>query len=96
MPSVAFTKNCPNDQVTSNTAPAHSHATGVAMYPALLKPLMRPQTLLPQAAAVASDQNCAAACHGHVSRLEISQFLKLKKKIFYVFIQGFYINIHFR
>ena len=35
MPSVAFTKNCPNDQVTSNTAPAHSHATGVAVYPAL-------------------------------------------------------------
>ena len=28
---------CPNDQVTSKTAPAHPHATGVAMYPALLK-----------------------------------------------------------
>ena len=24
-----------NDQVTSNTAPAHPHATGVAVYPAL-------------------------------------------------------------
>ena len=27
--------SCPNDQMTSNTAPAHPHATGVAMYPAL-------------------------------------------------------------
>ena len=27
--------SCPNDQVTSNTAPAHPHTTGVAMYPAL-------------------------------------------------------------
>ena len=27
--------SCPNDQVTSNTAPAHLHATGVAVYPAL-------------------------------------------------------------
>ena len=27
---------CPNDQVTSNTALAHPHATGVAVYPALL------------------------------------------------------------
>ena len=26
---------CPNDQVISNTAPAHPHATGVAVYPAL-------------------------------------------------------------
>ena len=26
----------PNDQVTSKTAPAHPHATGVAVYPALL------------------------------------------------------------
>ena len=25
----------PNDLVTSNTAPAHPHATGVAVYPAL-------------------------------------------------------------
>ena len=25
----------PSDQVTSNTAPAHPHATGVAVYPAL-------------------------------------------------------------
>ena len=24
--------SCPNDQVTSNTAPAHLHATGVAVY----------------------------------------------------------------
>ena len=28
--------SCPNDQVTSNTAPAHLHATGVAVYLALL------------------------------------------------------------
>ena len=27
--------SCPNDQVTSNTAPAHPHATGVAVYLAL-------------------------------------------------------------
>ena len=27
--------SCPNDQVTSNAAPAHPHATGVAVYPAL-------------------------------------------------------------
>ena len=27
--------SCPNDQVTSNTAPAHLHATGVAVYQAL-------------------------------------------------------------
>ena len=27
--------SCPNDQVTSNTAPAHPHATEVAVYPAL-------------------------------------------------------------
>ena len=27
--------SCPNDQVTTNTAPAHPHATGVAVYPAL-------------------------------------------------------------
>ena len=27
--------SCPSDQVTSNTAPAHPHATGVAVYPAL-------------------------------------------------------------
>ena len=27
--------SCPNDQVTSNMAPAHPHATGVAVYPAL-------------------------------------------------------------
>ena len=27
--------SCPNDLVTSNTAPAHPHATGVAVYPAL-------------------------------------------------------------
>ena len=26
---------CPNGLVTSNMAPAHSHATGVAVYPAL-------------------------------------------------------------
>ena len=25
---------CPNDQVTSNTTPAHPHVTGVAVYPA--------------------------------------------------------------
>ena len=29
--------SCPNDEVTSNTVPAHPHATGVAVYPALLK-----------------------------------------------------------
>ena len=29
--------SCPSNQVTSNTAPAHLHATGVAVYPALLK-----------------------------------------------------------
>ena len=28
--------SCPSDQVTSNTAPAHPHATEVAVYPALL------------------------------------------------------------
>ena len=28
-------RSCPNDQVTSNKAPAHPHATGVAVYPAL-------------------------------------------------------------
>ena len=28
--------SCPSDQVTSNKAPAHPHATGVAVYPALL------------------------------------------------------------
>ena len=27
--------SCPNDEVTSNMAPAHPHATGVAVYPAL-------------------------------------------------------------
>ena len=27
--------SCPNDQVTSKTAPVHPHATGVAVYPAL-------------------------------------------------------------
>ena len=27
--------SCPNDLVTSNMAPAHPHATGVAVYPAL-------------------------------------------------------------
>ena len=27
--------SCPNNQVTSNMAPAHPHATGVAVYPAL-------------------------------------------------------------
>ena len=27
--------SCPNDQVTSNTAPTHPHVTRVAMYPAL-------------------------------------------------------------
>ena len=27
--------SCPNDQVTLDTAPAHPHATGVAVYPAL-------------------------------------------------------------
>ena len=27
--------SCPNDPVTSNTAPANPHATGVAVYPAL-------------------------------------------------------------
>jgi len=27
--------SCPNDQVTSNTAPTHPHATGVSVYPAL-------------------------------------------------------------
>ena len=27
--------SCPSDQVTSNMAPAHPHATGVAVYPAL-------------------------------------------------------------
>ena len=29
--------SCPNDWVTSITAPTHPHATGVAVYPALLK-----------------------------------------------------------
>ena len=29
--------SCPNDQVTSNTAPAHPHATGVVLYPALFQ-----------------------------------------------------------
>ena len=29
--------SCPNDLVTSITAPAHLHATGVAVYPALLQ-----------------------------------------------------------
>merc|ERR1719309_662263 len=28
--------SCPSDQVASNIAPAHPHATGVAVYPALL------------------------------------------------------------
>ena len=28
--------SCPSDQVTSNIAPAHPHATGAAVYPALL------------------------------------------------------------
>ena len=28
-------RSCPSDKVTSNTAPAHPHATGVAVYPAL-------------------------------------------------------------
>ena len=28
--------SCPNDEVTSNMAPAHPHATGVALYPTLL------------------------------------------------------------
>ena len=30
--------SCPSDQVTSNIAPAHLHATGVAVYPALFYP----------------------------------------------------------
>ena len=34
-PSVRPHCSCPNDQVTSNTAAAHPHATGVAVYPAL-------------------------------------------------------------
>ena len=33
--------SCPNDLVTSNTAPAHPHATGVAVYLALLTLLVR-------------------------------------------------------
>ena len=32
--------SCPNDQVTSNTTPAHPHATGVAMYPALFNKMI--------------------------------------------------------
>ena len=28
-------RSCPNDLVTLNTAPAHPHATGAAVYPAL-------------------------------------------------------------
>ena len=28
--------SCPSDQVTSNTAPAHPYATGLAVYPALI------------------------------------------------------------
>ena len=28
--------SCPSDQVTLNTAPAHPHGTGLAVYPALL------------------------------------------------------------
>ena len=31
--------SCPNDQVTSNMSPAHPHATGVAVYPALFQSL---------------------------------------------------------
>ena len=30
-------RSCPNGLVTSNMAPAHSHATSVAVYPALLE-----------------------------------------------------------
>ena len=37
--------SCPNDQVTYNTAPAHPHATGVAVYPALLMWLLFPFVL---------------------------------------------------
>ena len=29
--------SCPSDQVTSKTAPAHPHATGVAVFPALFQ-----------------------------------------------------------
>ena len=32
--------SCPNSLVTLNTAPAHSHATGVAVYPSLFVPFM--------------------------------------------------------
>ena len=34
--------SCPSGKVTSNTAPAHPHATGVAVYPALLKKFLIP------------------------------------------------------
>ena len=39
--------SCPNDEVTSNMAPAHPHATGAAVYPALLhlRPLVDHLTL---------------------------------------------------
>ena len=38
--------SCPNNQVTSNTVPAHPHATGVAVYPALFNSTVmhRPQS----------------------------------------------------
>ena len=35
--------SCPNDMVTSITAPAHPHATGVAVYPALFFLTLSPQ-----------------------------------------------------
>ena len=37
--------SCPNGLVTSITAPAHRHATGVAVYPALLVACVRGQSV---------------------------------------------------
>ena len=39
--------SCPNNQVTSNMALAHPHATGVAVYPALFQPQFKSFLLTP-------------------------------------------------
>ena len=70
-----------NERVNACTT-ERANATGVAVYPSFLYPLMRPKTTLPQTAAAASDQSCAAACNGQVPILEISQLLRLKKSKF--------------
>ena len=46
---------CPNDEVTSITAPAHPHATGVAVYP----------TLFPLSSVLSLFSSSLSFCHHH-------------------------------